>query len=367
MDMNLRRMSQLERDLLETQRQGRQIEERRVYLQSELAQLSPNALMYTATGERMFGPLDRLRAMESDYVAKSARYAESHPDLARMRQEMAALRAEVGDADTGGLEVQLKGLRTELATLADRYSQQHPDVIGVQRQIKSVELQLANARSQRRGPLPTSKPDNPAYIQLQVQLDAAEIELRGLKLTEAEIRARMTDVEGRIGAGPYVERELKALTRDLDNALSKYKEIKSKEMRAQLAEVLEEDQKGERLTLIEPPLLPQKPDKPNRPALLVMSLVFSFAGGVGSVALREALDDSVHDARSMIQLTDMAPLSVVPYIETDREKRNRILRRILYLILLIAGIAAALNYVHENKVPLDILWFRILDRFGIEA
>jgi uncharacterized protein involved in exopolysaccharide biosynthesis len=230
-----------------------------------------------------------------------------------------------------------------------------------------VEQQLAAAQSQRRGPLPTSKPDNPAYIQLQVQFDAAEIELRGLKLTESEIRARMTDVEARIAAAPYVERELSALTRDLDNALAKYREIRAKEMQAQLAETLEEGQKGERLTLIEPPALPEKPDKPNRPVLLFLSFVFSLAGGVGSVALREALDDSVHDARSMIQLTDMAPLSVVPYIETDREKRNRILRRLLYAILLIAGIAAALNYVHESKVPLDILWFRILDRFGIEA
>ncbi len=58
-------------------------------------------------------------------------------------------------------------------------------------------------------------------------------------------------------AAPYIERELALLTRDLDNALSKYHEIKAKEMQAQLAEVLEEGQKGERLTLIEPPLLPE--------------------------------------------------------------------------------------------------------------
>ncbi len=197
-NMNLQRLERLERDLLAGQRQMRQIEERKIYLQSELAQLSPNALMYSATGERMFGPLDRLRALEADYVAKSARYSENHPDLARMRQEMAALRAEVGDADTGGFGGPTQRAATELVSLLDRYSEQHPDVVGVQRQIRSVEQQLANAQSQRSRPLPTSRPDNPAYIQLQTQLQAAEVELTGLKLTEAEIRAKMTDIDGRI-------------------------------------------------------------------------------------------------------------------------------------------------------------------------
>ena len=44
------------------------------------------------------------------------------------------------------------------------------------------------------------------------------------------------------------------LARDLESTQAKYREVSQKRMEAQLAESLELERKGERFTLIEPPL-----------------------------------------------------------------------------------------------------------------
>jgi len=54
------------------------------------------------------------------------------------------------------------------------------------------------------------------------------------------------------------------LLRDQETARRKYEEIRSKQMSAQVAENLEDEQKAERFTLLEPPLAPDVPIKPNR-------------------------------------------------------------------------------------------------------
>lgn len=44
----------------------------------------------------------------------------------------------------------------------------------------------------------------------------------------------------------------------------KYEEIRAKQMSARISENLEQENKAERFALLEPPLMPEKPIKPNR-------------------------------------------------------------------------------------------------------
>ena len=175
----------------------------------------------------------------------------------------------------------------------------------------------------------------------------------------------MAQFEARITAAPKLEQEYRALTRDYDNAMGKYKEVREKEMQAQLAKSLETDRKGERFSLIEPPLVPEKPFKPNRPAILMLGLVLSVAGGVGNLALREIMDKGLRGARAVLAITGAPPLAVIPYIaiEADRHRRTRRIRVWIagVVIALVVGIAA----VHFFWKPLDILWFILLRRIEV--
>jgi hypothetical protein len=134
---------------------------------------------------------------------------------------------------------------------------------------------------------------------------------------------------------------------------------------AQVSEVLEAQRKGERFSLIDPPALPEKPEKPKRGILVFLSLVLAAAGGIGSGAAAENLDHSVHTARALGLLSQAPPLAVIPYMpnEEDRKRSVRMKRRLIGggVGLLIVSLMA----VHFLWLPLDVIWFMILRKIGL--
>jgi uncharacterized protein involved in exopolysaccharide biosynthesis len=283
-----------------------------------------------------------------------------------MEREIAALRAQVGATDIGSLLRKLDEQKAELATLRQRYAPEHPDVKKAERAAARTEQSLASARKQgAAGTAATADADNPAYIQLQAQLQAAEAEQRALTDEREQLKVKLAEIEQRITEAPMIEREYRALARDHENATAKYREVKAKQLQADLGESLEAESKGERFLLIEPPLLPEKPKKPNRLAILFLGMVFAVGGGIGNVALRESLDSSVRGARGVIALTGAPPLAVIPYITTAEELSAKRRRRKWTAIGVVVAMAALALAVHLFVSPLDVLWFRLLNRFRL--
>lgn len=367
--LNIQLMERTERELRDVEQQLRALEERKVYLTSELAQLNPNSEMISADGRRILGPKDKLKVLQSEYVTLSSSYSSTHPDVIKMKKEIAALRKEVGSTDEAEeLRMQIKDLKTKEASMRERYSAEHPDVKKVQRALAKAQQALTGVVKNRKQEEkdPNADPDNPAYIQLQAQLEAAEGDIRSLRKMSAELKEKLSDFEARLIKSPQVEREYRDLTRDYDNAMSKYKEVKAKQLEAELAEALERENKGERFSLIEPPLIPEKPSKPNRLAILFLGFIFSLAGGVGTVAVTEAMSDAIKDADGLMQVIGEPPLITIPYIEieSERERRDVIRKK-----MLIAGAGAVVLIVimfHFLIMPLDVLWYVVMRRLGFE-
>lgn len=366
--LNIQLMERAERELKDTDTQLRTLEERTIYLRSELAQMSPTSTMYANDGKRILSAEDRLKTLQSEYIGMSARYSSSHPDLIRMGKEIKALKKETGaTGDVNELQRKLTELNTELAGLKERYSAQHPDVKKLQRVVNSAADALKQARKERENKkaVIAETADNPAYLQLKTQLQAADVEIKSLKRTRKENKKKIADFEQRLLQSPQVEREYRELTRDYDNALAKYKEVKAKQLEAELATSLERENKGERFSLIEPPLVPEKPAKPNRPAILFLGFVFAFAGSVGLVAVTESLNTTIKSPMELVAVTRMPPLIVVPYIETEAERSNVKSWKIGSVgVLLVLGIVAVMLF-HWLVMPLDVLSFVVMRKLGL--
>ena len=181
-----------------------------------------------------------------------------------------------------------------------------------------------------------------------------------------EVKAKIIDFEQRLTQSPQVEREYRNLTRDYENALAKYKEVKAKQLEAELAESLERERKGERFSLIEPPQLPEEPYKPNRLALLFLGFTLSIAGGIGNIALRESMDQTIHGAKGVLAITQTPPLAIIPYIKNRREVRWHRSKIILLILGLILTIIVGALIVHYFRMPLDVLWYVLQRKLGIE-
>jgi polysaccharide biosynthesis transport protein len=255
----------------------------------------------------------------------------------------------------------LIGLRADLATARDKYSDDHPDIIKLRKSIAALEADQTTSNA----PAPIVQPENPAYIALQAQLDATLSGMKNLRAKQAELKAKMGSYEQRLVETPQVEREYLDLTRDQETSVARYREIKVKQAQAQISQELEKDRKGERFSLIDPPQLPEQPSSPNRPAIFLLGVLLSMAGGVTSAAVLESVDHSVRSSTALADLLEVPLLAVIPYMQTRQEKLHK--RRVMQVgaLSLVAALASALLLVHFFWIPLDVLWFRSLRKLDM--
>lgn len=362
-DLNQQFMQRTESDIERIQLQIQNLKERRIYLQSELSQQDPND--DPTPNQRFLSPSERLEALETEYISLSSKYSPDHPDVVSTKREIAALEMEVGTTKTKSeVAVDLADAKADLATLKEKYSDDHPDVKRQIRVVDSLQESYNNAprvKQARAG----EAPDNPIYVQLKSEVDATALEMNSLIQRESDLRVKLQNYEDRITKAPQVEREYRLLLRNYENALAKYQEIKAKEMEAQVAQSLESENKSERLTLIEPPLLPQKPAKPNRLALGLLSVILCLVAGFGLVILLDALDDNVYGRKGVERLLGTAPLAIVPYIETSTEKSGRYIKYVILVAIVLATILIALFLFNQFVKPLDVLWYSLGRRIGL--
>ena len=364
--LNMQLLNGAERELTDTDRDIRSLEERKTYLEGELATIKPNTPIMSSTGERILDSGERLKGLRAEYADKAGYLSPEHPDIWKMQQEIRALERETGGAaPIDDVVKRLTGERATLATLLDKYGDDHPDVARSRRTISSLEKDLQEYEKTPTK-VPAIKAENPAYINTQTQLASATSMLDALKAQRAKLRKRAEDYARRLEKTHHFEPEYLDLARERDNSARKYEELRSKLLEAQVSEGLETQRKGERFSLIDPPDLPEKPEKPNRPLILLLSLVLAMAGGAGTGAFLENIDRSIRGPESLAHITQAFPLAVIPYIPNNADLRQLIARRRTIRLAGFGIAAACILLAHFFWLPLDVVWFAALRKFGLD-
>jgi polysaccharide chain length determinant protein (PEP-CTERM system associated) len=301
--LNQEAINRIDLQLLSLRQEIQAQEERKVYLQSQLAQVSPFASITLDDGT-VLRPEERLRKLQAEYTQLSNTYGPKHPTMVELSREMQALREKMGIGE-GGL----------------------PD-----------------------------EPSNPAYIQLQTELTAVNSNLSSLRSERSDLEKRLTTLEAQNLKAPGIERDYLLMTRNYENATAEYRAVKEKLWEAQRLESIETERKGERFSVIEPPNLPQSPVAPQRRLLVLVGFMIAVVGGLGTAALAEVLDQTVSGPRHLAAITGTAPLVVIPYIEATAPRPRALGTAALVIIALTAAGAAGLIAVNEWIVPLESLW-----------
>jgi polysaccharide chain length determinant protein (PEP-CTERM system associated) len=244
-------------------------------------------------------------------------------------------------------------LEAEYEDLSKKYSSNHPDVKALKRKIEGFK---------DKG---DSGINNPAYLQLQSELNIASVELTSIAQQRGSLNEQLKKLEQNVAQTHQVERGYYDLMRDLENHKAKYTELKAKYLEAKLSQNLEAEQKAEKFTLLEPPRVPEKPEKPNRLKILFLGFVLSVGGGLGAGLLAEMMDNSIRSHTELTQLTGSEPLVVIPYIANQedlaRTRRNKINFALLGIFLLI-GAAVAIHFFY---MPLDMVFNKLSDRMSM--
>jgi polysaccharide chain length determinant protein (PEP-CTERM system associated) len=339
------------------------LEEEMKSVQATLARLEGKIAAYKERNSRALPELLQFNLQSLDWSERNR--DQLNEQLRSLREKEGYYQTELASMapDTINQDKErLKELRVALVGLKARYSEEYPDVIKTKAEIAVLEKKL---QARDAGPVVQEKPDNPAYVTLAAQLASVQAEIKSVKLQIEDLDQKRDDLRQRLEASPKVEEGYKNLMVERNNTQAKYDDLMRKYMEARVAHGLEKGQMGERFTLIDPARLPEKPVRPNRPAILLIGLILGIGAGVGTASLQEASDRSAWKSEDLAGTFPFPVLAEIPEIvtrEDELRKKNRLKIAVASSLLSLVIIVLV---IHFFVMDMDIVWLRVMRRLTI--
>jgi uncharacterized protein involved in exopolysaccharide biosynthesis len=109
---------------------------------------------------------------------------------------------------------------------------------------------------------------------------------------------------------------------------------------AEVAESMEQRQKGEQFRIIEPAMISERPTAPNRGQLLLLGTLLALALAVGGVVATEQLDTSFHTCEDLRLHARVPVLVSIPRVATPQDRKERRRQIVLTTAAATLGLAA---------------------------
>lgn len=194
----------------------------------------------------------------------------------------------------------------QLAAARAVYAESHPDVVlARQRLAESKELAAKNVGNIPMDPITS-------------QLEFNNSQIAALRAAKARDSAQTSAILNAQARGPVVMDQIAQLQQKLDGLNSQYQQVANKLMQAQATAKMKNEQKGERLTVIDPPVVPDKPDWPNRPLFVGGGALAGLGLGIILMFGIELVLRPIRGIDTVKAITGSAPLAAVPTIVSRR-------------------------------------------------
>jgi len=315
--------------------------------------------------------MDMVQRTESELKDVEREYKSTQAELHFLDIELASAKAGMGataaSAAIGQNPAQeLEQLKSKYAEMATTYKETHPDLQALKRKIAALETgtRQSGAKGAGAAPVPAMTETDLITAKVHAKINAANASLASLAQQQKSLHGKIGQLEHEIIQSPQVERGLIGLLRDHDNAKRKYEEVRAKQMNAQMAENLESEKKAERFALLEPPLMPDKPIKPDRKKMVVMGFFLALAGSGGMMMALETIDKRLRGTQALTLAMGQSPLVVIPYITTQAETRRRKYALVVVLIAMASSMVLVLLALQFFYMPLDLLLVKVLARLN---
>jgi hypothetical protein len=160
-------------------------------------------------------------------------------------------------------------------------------------------------------------------FRLKEALREVEAEITILKSEDKRLRDGIAAYQTRVENVPRREQEFRELSRDYDSTRELYQSLLKRSEEAQLAESMEQRQKGEQFRVLDPAVPSPEPAAPNRVRLLLVALMGSLGLAIGAVMLAEHVDTSFHTVGELRAFSTVPVLVSIPRIMTYTDLRHR--------------------------------------------
>jgi polysaccharide chain length determinant protein (PEP-CTERM system associated) len=243
--------------------------------------------------------------------------------------------------------VRLEAALAELRSLEGRVTPQHPDLIRAKRLVEQLEKKAQEEAEAKPNPNARAKPLTATEIakrnrvkELQAEIESLDRQIAKKIADEVELRATLHGYRARVEAVPTRESELASLTRDYETLQSQYRTLLTKKEDSKVAEELERQQVGEQFKIVDPPRLPEKPFRPNRPLIDLAGAGSGLVLGIGLALLLELRDKSLKSGFDARLVLGIPVLGLIPMMITAADRRHAHWRRAAFSLGFVVMFAA---------------------------
>jgi uncharacterized protein involved in exopolysaccharide biosynthesis len=189
-----------------------------------------------------------------------------------------------------------------LAAARAVYAETHPDVVIARQNLAEARV-LAKDNTQK---LPMEAIDQ------QIAFNNAQISsLRSAKASEmAQINSRLA-AQGR---APLIQQQIGELQQRLSGLNGQYEQVQGRLMAARAGVRAEDEQMAERLSVVEPPVVPDEPSWPNRLLIAAVGIIGGLGLGTVLAFAVELLLRPIRDPNSLKAIFGDSPLGVIPVV-----------------------------------------------------
>ena len=366
---NLQVIARIERSLDDTDRKLQLLREQKHLFQVKLQETEPLTPIVIGGKDLAINPSQRLKRLRLELASMQSIYSEKHPDIRKKKREIRKLEQEVKVSEDSVAKIKkLKQLEVKLASEKVRLGPKHPNLKALKREIAILKKEVSILMTENaKVKISEEKPDNPAYINLKTRITSIEMEIEALLAEKQQLLATIDDYQVRIKNAPVVEKELNALTRDYEILQQKYSDISNKLMNAEMVQELEGTEKGRRFNITASAFLPDKPTKPNRLMIIVLSFLLASGLSAALALFQEYIDDSIKTPNQLKDLTNIPVFSAISYIETKEEKRQRRIKNLIWAGAALVCIMIILFLIDQYVMKLNQAWEVVIERIMLIA
>ncbi len=271
-------------------------------------------------------------------------------NLSMLEQKEAQLSGKSDDS-TSSMPTSLSALKAKLVRLSSIYNDSHPEIVALKSKIAALEKENA-AQSET--------PDKGDQTSLPPTQNSGKNKLDPLARQRKILQDRIAQNKAAIFQAPEVAQGLGVLTSQRDSAQQRYEDILNKLQSAQMAEKLKSENKSDRFVLLEPPVMPDKPFKPNPVKIMVLGFFLAIASSGGMVMAMMALDRQIRSADALEHVLGSRPLAVIPYLVLPEEEANRKRQIKIAIIASILGVILVALFLQFFYMPLNDMFMKIL-------
>jgi len=261
-------------------------------------------------------------------------------------------------------ERELQQLRRELIQKRSTLAESHPQITALKASIGALEAAISPLMDDAED-AESADESRATMISNQLEVIDRELALIGERLESGEERA--VALRESLKRTPRVEMKLNTLTRRHQTLQAQYSNAIQKLAAADTGQRLEVNRQAERFEVIEQAQVSREPVAPPRMMIAAGGTFGSLALGIALVLGLEIINPKIRTPADLQRHLDLRPMVTIPYIKTKYERRLRILKWAVRLLLAVIIIGGVLWLIDQYIMPLPLLFSRIMDKTGING